>query len=97
MELVVWRTSRKGGAIERSSSEFQRRGGWPVAEQIVENASEIGGHQTLRSRRDFGDGPPSVSGDRVVLQCTPAGAIDGMVRDSREEPVVTGIGERAQQ
>ena len=76
-----------------SASEFERRRGWAMEKQLGEKAREVSRNEPFRGRRKLGDGPPTVGGDRLVLERSPAGATDVRMRHAREEPVLTHVGE----
>src|SRR5688500_3076215 len=83
----------RGRSQRDSFSEFERRRGWAVEKQLGEKVGEISRNEPFRGRGKLGDGPPTVGGDRLVLEGSPAGATDLRMRHAREEPVFTHVGE----
>ena len=64
-----------------------------MEKQLGEKVGEISRNEPFRGRGELGDGPPTVGGDRLVLEGSPAGASDVRMRHAREEPVLTHVGE----
>ena len=68
-----------------------------MEKQLREKVGEISRNESFRGRGKLGDGPPTVGGDRLVLEGSPPGSSDVRVRHAREEPMLTHVGELFEQ